>query len=107
MLYGHKDSADINVSRYNLFRLICRFEVLPHNQDCLAHHIAGENYQIGVHCHSLERFIDAPFAIGDGWQVEDGQLVYKWMKNDPVSQSVLKSINCKFKKSGCKCTIHI
>ena len=36
--------------------------------------------------------------------MEDGQLVYKWMVNPPAPQSVLKSINSKCKKSGCKCT---
>ena len=36
--------------------------------------------------------------------MEDGQLVYKWMEHSPAPQSVLKSINCKCKKSGCNNT---
>ena len=52
----------------------------------------------------LERFIDAHSAVGHGWQVKDGQLDYKWMKNNPAPQYVLRSINCRFNKSGCKCT---
>ena len=31
-------------------------------------------------------------------------MVYKWMKNSPAPQSVLKSMNSKCKKSGCKGT---
>ena len=30
-LYGQKDSADVNTTRYSLFRLACRSEVLPPN----------------------------------------------------------------------------
>ena len=101
-LYGQNDSAGFNAARYNLFRLTCRSEALPSNQDCLKSHIAMVNYQIAIHRHS--RFIDAPLAVEHGWKVEDGQLVYKWMDNSPASQSVLKSINCKCKKSGYKGT---
>ena len=36
--------------------------------------------------------------------MEEGQLVYKWMEHSPAPQSVLKSINCKCKKSVCKGT---
>ena len=36
--------------------------------------------------------------------MEAGQLVYKWIKHSPAPQSVLKSMNCKFKKNGCQCT---
>ena len=89
-LYVQKYSAGDN-----LFRLTCRSEALPPNQDCLKHHLARANYQIAIHRRALERFIDAPSAVGHGWQVEDGQLVYKWME---------KSINCKCKKSDCKGT---
>ena len=32
------------------------------------------------------------------------QLVYKWMEHSPAPQYVLKSINCKCKKCGCKGT---
>ena len=42
-LYGQKDSAGVNVARYNLFRLTCRSEALSPNQNCLKHHIAMEN----------------------------------------------------------------
>ena len=103
-LYRQKDAAGVNAARYNLFRLTCRSEALPPNQDCLKHHLARANYQIAIHRHALERFIDAPSAVGHGWQVEDGQLVYKWMDHSPAPQSVLKSMNCKCKKSGCKGT---
>ena len=34
----------------------------------------------------------------------NGQLVYKWMEHSQAPQSVLKSIDCKCNKSGCKCT---
>ena len=101
-LYGQKDSSCVNVARYILFRLTYRSENMPPNQDCLKHDIAGVNYQTAIHRRCPERFIDAPSAVGHGWQVEDGQLVHKWMDNSPVQQSVLKSINCKHKKSGCK-----
>ena len=75
---------------------------MPPNQDCLMHHIARENYQIAFHRRCLERFIDVLSAIGHGWQVEDGQLVNKWLENSLAPQSVLKSIKCK--KNGCKDT---
>ena len=103
-LYGQTDSAGVNAARYNLFRLTCQSEALPPNQDCLKHHLARENCQIAIHRRALERFIDAPSAVGHGWQVEDGQLVYKWMEHSPAPQSVLKSIYCKCKKSDCKGT---
>ena len=74
-LYVQKYSAGDN-----LFRLTCRSEALPPNQDCLKHHLARANYQITIHRRALERFIDAPSAVGHGRQVEDGQLVYKWME---------------------------
>ena len=103
-LYGQKDSSCINVARYILFRLTCLSENMPPNHDSLKHDIAGVNYQTAIHRRCPERFIDAPSAVGHGWQVEDGQLVHKWMDNSPAQQSVLKSINCKRKKSGCKDT---
>ena len=103
-LYGQKYSASVDAARYNLFRLICRSEVLPHNQDYLKHHIARANYHIAIHRRALERFIDASSVVGHGLQVEDGQLVYKCMEHLPAPQSVLKSINCKCKKSDCKGT---
>ena len=103
-LYGQKHSAGVNAARYNLVRLTCRSEALPPNQDCLTHHIARGNYHIANHRRALDRFIDAPSAVGHGWKVEDGQLVYKWMEHSPAPQSVRKSINCKCKKSGCKGT---
>ena len=98
-LYGRKDYGGVNVAWHNLFRLTFRPEALPLNQDSLKHHIARANYQIAMHSRCLERFIDALSAVG---QVEDEQLVYKWMENSPAPQSVLKSINCKCKKNCCK-----
>ena len=65
----------VNAVRYNLFRLTCRSEALPPNQNCL-----------------------------ECWQVEDGQLDYKWMEHSQALQSVLKSIGCKCNTSGCKGT---
>ena len=62
------------------------------------------NYQIAIHRCALERFIDTPSAVGHGWQVEDGQLVYKWMEHSHAPQSVLKSINYMSMKSGRKGT---
>ena len=70
---------------------------MPHNHDFLKH-------QIAIHHRCLERFLDEPSTVGHGCQVEDGQLVYKWIENSPAPQSVLKSINCKLKKNGCKDT---
>ena len=102
-LYGQKYFASVNAASCNLFRLTCRSESLPNNQHCLKRHIARENDQIAIHRRCLERFIDAPSAVGHGWHVEEGELVYKCMENSPSPQSVLKSINCKCKKSGCKC----
>ena len=103
-LYGQKDAAGVDAARYNLFRLTCRSEAFPHNQDYLKHHIAKANYQIAIHRRALERFIDTPYAVDHGWQVEDGQLVYKCMEHSHALQSVLKSINCKCRKSDCKRT---
>ena len=40
--YGQKVSAGVNAESYNLFRLTCRSESLPPNQDCLKHQIAGQ-----------------------------------------------------------------
>ena len=52
-LYGQKDAAGVNAARYNLFRLTCRSEALPLNQDCLKHHLARANYQIAIHRRAL------------------------------------------------------
>ena len=68
-LNGQKDFAGVNATRDNLFRLACRSEALPLNQDCLKHHLARANYQIAIHCHALEWFIDVPSAVGHRWQV--------------------------------------
>ena len=64
----------------------------------------GTHYQIAIHRRALERFIVTPSAVGHGWQLEDGQLVYMWLEHSPAPQSVLKSINCKCKKSDFKGT---
>ena len=65
-LYGQKYSADVNAARYNLFRLTCLSEALPHNQDWLKHHLARSNYQIAIHRRALERFVDALSAVVHG-----------------------------------------
>ena len=106
-MYEQKDSAGVNAARSNLFRLTCRSEALPHNQDFVKHHLARANYQIAIHRRVLERLNDAPSAVGHGWQVEDGQLVYKWVEHSPAPQSVLKSLNCKCNKSGSKAPVHV
>ena len=96
-VYGQKYSDGVNAARYNLFRLTCRSEATPPNQDCLKHHIARKNDQIAP-----LTFIDTPSAICHGWQAEDGQLVYKWMAKSPAPHYVLNSIKCM--QSGYKCT---
>ena len=45
-LYGQKDAAGVNAAWYNLFRLTCRSEALPPNQDCLKHHLARASLYI-------------------------------------------------------------
>ena len=92
-LYGQKDAAGVNAARYNLFRLTCRSEALPPNQEWLKHHLARANYQIAIHRRALERFIDAPSAVGHGWQVEDGQLVYKWMEHSFTCTTICAKIH--------------
>ena len=52
-LYGQKDTAGVNAARYNLFRLTCRYEALPPNQDCLNPHLARANYYIAIHRRAL------------------------------------------------------
>ena len=92
-MYGQKDAAGVNAARYNLFRLTCRSEALPPNQEWLKHHLARANYQIAIHRRALERFIDAPSAVGHGWQVEDGQLVYKWMEHSFTCTTICAKIH--------------
>ena len=41
----------------------------------------------------------APSPIGNGWDIEDGQLTVKWMTRNPAPDSVLQVVHC-----GCKIT---
>lgn len=108
-MYGQKDCSLVNTARYNLFRLICRSDqFLPPNQDCLRHHLHRANYQAAVHRRCLQGCINAPSPVGHGWKLEDSSLAFVWMTIDPAPQSVLKTVHCKCKKSGCKgaCSCH-
>lgn len=103
-MYDQKECSDVNVARYNLFRLTCKSDsqLLPPNQDCLLHHVKRANYQAAIHRRSLLPYINAPSPDGHGWKIEGDTLVFDWMSGDPAPPSVLKTVHCKCQKGGCK-----
>ena len=103
-MYDQKECSDVNIARYNLFRLTCRadYQLLPPNQDCLLHHVKRANYQAAIYRRSLLPYINAPSPDGYGWKIMGDTLVFDWMSGDPAPPSVLKTVYCKCQKGGCK-----
>ena len=49
-LYGQKDVAEVNIARYDMFRLARKAEIaMPPNHDALRQHIKRANYQAGMY----------------------------------------------------------
>ena len=101
-LYGQGMCADVNSARYNLFCMgIVNDRLFPPTQDCLQQHTLRANYQAAIHRRCLQNEIDAPSPVGNGWELENGQLVFTWMTNAIAPDKLLSVITCKCKKTAC------
>ena len=102
VLYGQKDCTEVNEARYLNFRLKCLNDAgLPPNKDCLKHHAMRANYQCGIYRRSLLPMISAPSPDGNGWTVENDDIIISWMSDPPAPESVLKNVHCSCKKNRC------
>lgn len=103
-LYGQVGREDVNLSRYNLFRLGKQSDdVLPPTQDALKKHALRANYQAAIWRRSLEQLQDLPNPVGHGWKLaEDGTLSIDWCDLPPAPERVLKTAQCACKTRGCK-----
>ena len=61
-----------------------------------------EKYKASVWRRSLEQIQDLPGPVGSGWQLADnGTLEIDWCDLPPAPESILKTIQCACKNSGC------
>ena len=118
-LYAAKPSTtNIDELRYNLFctrKGDIESHQLPPCKDCLQKHILCASYQAEIWKRCLENDPDTPSPVGNGWKIEEDQLVYDWMDGAPAPVAVLdllacscsrscKPPNCACLQNGLKCT---
>ena len=118
-LHAAKPSTtNIDELRYNLFcarKGGIESHQLPPCKDCLQKHILRANYQAGIWKRCLENDPDTPSPVGNGWKIEEDQLVCDWMDGAPAPVAVLdllacscsrscKPPNCVCLQNGLKCT---
>ncbi|XP_046856604.1 uncharacterized protein LOC124449684 [Xenia sp. Carnegie-2017] len=116
LLYGDKDSEDVNKCRLSLFKAgKCSDEQLPPTCDSLLQHIRRSNYQAAIWRSCLQPQMDIPPPDENGWKTIDGKLQIVWMTIPPAPDSLLDNVNCGCKtgcnsqrcscnKAGVKCT---
>ena len=89
--------------RFNLFRLGKHSEeLLPPTKDSLQKHVLRANYQTALWRRCLKQVQDLPGPVGNGWQMsDDGGLEVHWSDLPCAPESVLKTVHCSCKTSGC------
>ena len=103
----------VNELRHNIFRAK-RGEVesgqLPPCQDALYQHALRANFQAALWRRSLENFPEIPDTIGNGWMMENDELVIKWISGKPAPDAVLEMLACKCGKEcnpqKCQCKLN-
>ncbi|PIK38210.1 hypothetical protein BSL78_24949 [Apostichopus japonicus] len=99
-LYAQHNDSDVNIARYNLFRLARRSEDnMPPTKDALLQHIKRVNYQAALYKRSLEQTPHVPSPVGNGWITEDGALLINLMDLPPAPDCIMELVNCS---STCK-----
>ena len=87
LLYGDAASVDVNICRYNLFKLgKCSDDLLPPTYDSLVKHTERVNYQSAIWSRCLLPNPIIPSPIGIGWKLSNGELEVVWMTR-PVGSS--------------------
>ena len=72
-------------------------------------HVLCANYQASIWRRSLQTHPDVPNPVVFGWttDVDDGNLVIKWMSTPPAPDAVLELLSCKCSRScvlpSCSC----
>ena len=103
LLYGDAASVDVNICRYNLFKLgKCLDDLLPPTYDTLVKHTERVNYQSSIWSRCLLPNPIIPSPIGNGWKLSNGELEVVWMMHPPAPDSLLDCINCKCKTQDVK-----
>lgn len=67
---------------------------IPPKTDALYQHCRTANYQAAIMKRCLTGKMCAPSPIGNGWDIEDGQLAVNWMTKNPAPDTVLQVVNC-------------
>lgn len=101
-LYGQKDVCEVNIARYNLFKL-GKFaeDNIPPNDDTLHQHLLRANFQAYIWKHSLSNVLNLPSPCESGWTLEDGELVIRWMRKPCAPDGFLENVTCGC-KTGCQ-----
>lgn len=101
LLYGDKDSDNVNKCRFALFKKgKSSDDALPPTCDSLAQHIRRANFQAAIWRRCLEVQISIPPATENGWKLIDDQLCVVWMTIPPAPDSLLECVHCAC-KTGC------
>ena len=111
-LYNKPGLTSVNEARYEIFRRSYKTDVtLPPNQDSLRCHTMRANYQAAIHHRCLQRKIDAPTPVNNGWILnEENDLVVVWITQPVAPDSVMNLITCSCKKTSCiqgKCSCYM
>lgn len=110
LLYQQKQVDDVNVARYNIFRLgkYCERD-MPCTKDVLRKHLNRVVYQAAIWRRALTPIIDCPNISQHGWLVDnDGNVSIDWMDLPPAPDGILENVQCAC-KTGCtsnRCSCH-
>ena len=110
LMYQQKEVDDVNVARYNIFRLgkYCQRD-MPCTKDVLRKHLNRVTYQAAIWKRALDPIVNAPYIAKHGWLVDnDGNVSIDWMDLPPAPDGILENVQCAC-KTGCmsnKCSCH-
>ena len=106
LLYTNNNKTlTVNDARYQLFKNGNSEQMLPPNDDCLLQHTRSASYKIW---HStiwhlcLEAKPDIPSPQSNGWHMTNGVLEITWNDKPVIPAQILKTVQCKCGKSGCR-----
>eukprot|EP00794_Sanderia_malayensis_P001844 gene1844-2077_t len=102
LLYGQKQVDDVDLARYNLFRLgkYCSSD-MPCTKDSLKKHIGRAMYQAAIWRRCLSPVVNCPDISEHGWLLDDaGGVSIDWMDLPPAPDGILENVQCSCKK-GC------
>ena len=102
MLYKQKEVDDVDMARYNLFRLgeYCGSE-MPCTKDSLNKHLSRVMFQATIWRRSLNPIMNCPDFAEHGWIVDkEGKVSIDWMDLPPAPDGILENVQCSCKK-GC------